>query len=167
MIKAFDGYVPEIGSGVFLADGVIVVGHVELGEGANVWYGSVLRGDAGPIRIGSNTSVQSLCGLHMKSGGQELDIGSDVSVGQGVMIRGAKIGDGTFIGDGAIIMDGVEIGEQSIVIAGAFLPRGMKVPARKLVKGRPAKVVRDLEEKEYGSGKRAAAFQRSLANKAE
>ena len=56
-VRPYQGHHPVIGQGVFLADFVSVTGKVEIGDEANVWYGCVLRGDVGRIRIGKRAIV--------------------------------------------------------------------------------------------------------------
>ncbi|MCK9909537.1 hypothetical protein MXD81_10380 [Microbacteriaceae bacterium K1510] len=55
---------------------------------------------------------------------------------------------------GAIILDGAEIGEEAMVAAGALVPPGMKVPARTLAVGSPAKVKRELSENDFSELRR-------------
>jgi acetyltransferase-like isoleucine patch superfamily enzyme len=57
------------------------------------------------------------------------------------LVKGATIRRGARVGGGAILLPAVEIGEEAFVGAGAVVIRD--VPARKLVVGVPAKVVRD------------------------
>jgi len=45
---------------------------------------------------------------------------------------------------GAIIMDGAELGDNCCVAAGTHIPAGMKVPANKLIRGVPGRIVSDL-----------------------
>lgn len=145
----------------------MIVGHVELGEHVSVWYGAVLRGDRGPIRVGKYSTIQDLACVHMSSASQSVEIGEYVSVGQGALIRGALIEDGAFIGNGAIVMERVKIGAGSVVAAGALLTRDTEIPPRSLVRGRPARVVRPLNENELDWGRREALGQLELAQKSE
>ncbi|HKR66583.1 MAG TPA: gamma carbonic anhydrase family protein, partial [Thermoanaerobaculia bacterium] len=52
------------------------------------------------------------------------------------------------IGMGSRVLDGAVVGELALVGAGALVPEGMKVPARSLVVGVPARVIRKLDENE-------------------
>ncbi len=167
IIKSFDGFVPQIGQGVYLADGAAIVGHVELGDYANVWYGAVLRGDLGPIRIGRFSTVQDLACLHMKRGGQRVEIGEYVSVGHGAVVHGAVIEDGVFVGHGCVLMDRVKIGARSVVAPGTLVARGTEIPPGVLVRGRPGKVKRKLKPEELAWGRQEAEIQAELASKAE
>ena len=52
------------------------------------------------------------------------------------------------VGMNAVIMDGAEIGECAIVAAMAFVKANLKIPARSLVVGMPARIVRQITEQE-------------------
>lgn len=155
-IRPFRGLSPRIAPDAFIADGAIVIGDVEIGAAASVWYGCVLRGDVGFIRVGARSNIQDLSCIHMTTDLSNTVIGEDVTVGHGVIVHGARIGDGALIGMGAILMDNAEIGAESLVAAGALVPAGMQVPPRTLVRGQPGRVIRDLTESEWGQGRRGA-----------
>lgn len=61
-------------------------------------------------------------------------------------LKGATIKRGARIGGGAILLPRVEIGEETFVSAGALVTKD--TPFRKVVKGFPAKPVRDVPEEE-------------------
>ena len=50
------------------ADSAVLIGKVILEDEASVWFGSVLRGDNEPIRIGARSNVQDGCVLHTDPG---------------------------------------------------------------------------------------------------
>jgi acetyltransferase-like isoleucine patch superfamily enzyme len=58
------------------------------------------------------------------------------------LMKGAVIRRGARIGGAAILLPGVEIGEDAFVGAGAIVLRN--VPARTVVVGQPARVLRDV-----------------------
>jgi carbonic anhydrase/acetyltransferase-like protein (isoleucine patch superfamily) len=157
IFRAFKGTWPKVADGVFVADTARVIGDVELGENVSIWYGSVLRGDVGAIRVGARSNIQDLSVLHMSSGISKTVIGEEVTVGHHVVIHGASIGDGALIGMGAILLDNCEIGAEAMVAAGTVVTAGAKIPARTLVVGTPGKVVRDLTESEWQQGRLLAA----------
>lgn len=47
---------------------------------------------------------------------------------------------------GSIVLDGAEIGEGSFIGAGSLVPQGKIIPPNTLAFGRPAKVVRELND---------------------
>jgi carbonic anhydrase/acetyltransferase-like protein (isoleucine patch superfamily) len=125
-----------------------IIGDVEIGEYSSVWFHAVVRGDVNYIKIGSRTNVQDGCLLHVTKDTHPLIIGSDVTIGHNVVLHGCTVRDRCLIGMGVIALDGAEIGEDSIVGAAALVTEGMKVPARSLTLGLPAKVVRPLTDEE-------------------
>jgi len=157
IFRGFQGIWPKVAEGVYVADTARVIGDVELGENVSIWYGSVLRGDVGAIRVGARSNIQDLSMLHMSSGISSTVIGEEVTVGHHVVIHGASIGDGALIGMGAILLDNCEIGAEALVAAGTVVTAGAKIPARTLVVGTPGKVVRDLSESEWQQGRLLAA----------
>lgn len=140
MIGPVLGLTPRVASSAFVAPGAVVLGDVHLGEDSSVWYGAVLRGDAGPIRVGARTNLQDLCMLHATTGRAGLTIGDEVTVGHRAILHGAVVRDRCLIGMGSILLDDCEIGEESLVAAGAVVLEGMKVPPRSFVAGTPARI---------------------------
>jgi carbonic anhydrase/acetyltransferase-like protein (isoleucine patch superfamily) len=130
-----------VGPGVFIAPTAAVIGDVELAEGSSVWFGAVVRGDIGPIRIGPRTNVQDLACLHLTAGVSDCVLGADVTVGHGAILHGCSIGDGALVGMGAVILDGAKIGARAVVAAGALVPPRMEVPDGGFAAGVPAKVL--------------------------
>ena len=53
------GKVPHIHESVYIAPTAVIIGDVTIGEGSNIWFGAVLRGDWGTIIVGRNTSSSS------------------------------------------------------------------------------------------------------------
>ena len=156
-VRPYKGFTPRVAQGVFIADTARVIGDVEIAAEASVWFGSVLRGDVGAIRVGARSNIQDLTMLHMSLGISNTVIGEDVTVGHRVVIHGAVIGDGALIGMGAILLDNCEIGAEALIGAGAVVTAGTKIPPRTLVLGQPGKVVRELKESEWTQGRLLAA----------
>lgn len=145
MNYSLDGIKPQLDSSVYIAPGVHLIGDVIIGAESSVWFNSILRGDNARILIGERTNIQDGCTLHVDSQ-TPLTIGNRVSVGHNAIVHGCTIGDGALIGMGAILLNRAEIGEQTLVAAGALVPEGKTFPPRCLVMGNPAKVVRELTE---------------------
>ncbi len=163
LIRSFAGKKPRIAADVFVAENATVIGDVEIGPGASIWYGAVLRGDVGAIRIGARTNIQDLACVHMTTDLSDAIIGEDVVVGHGAIIHGATISNGVLIGMGSILLDNAEIGANCIIGAGAVVPARLKVPPRSLVLGSPAKVARQLTEDEIAIGIKSAHDYQELA----
>jgi carbonic anhydrase/acetyltransferase-like protein (isoleucine patch superfamily) len=133
--------------GFWVAPNATVLGHVEIGEDASVWFNTVIRGDNELIRIGARSNVQDGCVLHTDPG-FPLTIGPDSTVGHMVMLHGCTIGTRSLIGIGAIILNGAVIGDDCLIGAGALIPEGKVIPARSVVMGAPGKVMRDLNDQD-------------------
>jgi len=143
-IYELDGKAPQLGQGAWVADSAQVIGHVELGSDASVWFGVVIRGDNDPIRIGRNSNIQDLAVLHSDKG-VPLTIGEHVTVGHQAMLHGCSVGDGSLIGIQAVVLNGAKIGRGCIVGAGSVVTEGKEFPDHSLILGSPAKVVRTLD----------------------
>lgn len=157
VVRPYRGVAPRLAPSVYLAPTAAVVGDVELGEDSSVWYGAVLRGDVGKIRIGSRTNVQDLCCIHMSLDQSDAVIGDDVTIGHSAVIHGAIIEAGALIGIGSILLDNAVIGSEAMVAAGSVVPAKMVVPPRTLARGQPARIVRELTEEEWRLGRKLAA----------
>jgi carbonic anhydrase/acetyltransferase-like protein (isoleucine patch superfamily) len=134
---------PRIHPSAWVAGSADVVGRVELGEHASVWYGSVLRGDNEWITIGPRSNVQDGCMLHTDMG-FPLVLGPNVTVGHHVMLHGCTVGEGTLIGIKSVLLNGARIGKHCIVGAGSLVTEGKEFPDGCLIVGSPAKLVRML-----------------------
>jgi carbonic anhydrase/acetyltransferase-like protein (isoleucine patch superfamily) len=147
---------PVIHENASVAPGAVVVGDAHLADGANVWYGAVIRADLEPVEIGERTNIQDNCVVHVSSG-FPVKLGDDVTVGHGAIVHGCTVGSGTLVGMGSIIMDGAVVGSGCIVAAGALVVGGTVVPDGSLVMGSPAKVKRPTTEAEREANLRTAA----------
>ncbi|HEX7076903.1 MAG TPA: gamma carbonic anhydrase family protein [Candidatus Eisenbacteria bacterium] len=156
MIAPLGGQAPVVPPSSFVAPTAVVVGDVVLGDQASIWYGAVVRGDVGPVRIGARTNVQDLCLLHTTTGRPGLFLGEEVTVGHRVVLHGATVRDRCLIGMGSILLDDCEIGEESLVAAGSVVLERMRVPPRSFVAGVPA-VVKGPIPPDVHAGLRASA----------
>lgn len=156
LVKRYKDVAPTLGAGVWLAETAAVIGDVVLGPDTNVWYGTVIRGDVGAVRIGCRVNLQDLCCVHMTENVSTSIIDDDVSLGHGVIVHGARVERGALIGMGSILMDNAVVGEQTIVGAGSLVTAGTVLPPRVLALGRPARVVRPLRDDELEAGLKTA-----------
>ncbi len=140
-----DGVAPRLGEGAWVADSAQVIGAVELGDDASVWFDTVIRGDTETIRIGNGSNIQDGCVLHADDG-MPLTLGANVTVGHQVMLHGCTVGDDSLIGIQAVVLNGAKIGRNCIVGAGSVVTEGKEFPDGSLIIGAPAKVVRTLDE---------------------
>lgn len=148
MIRAFDRSIPKINETAFIAEDAIVIGDVEIGDDASIWFGSVVRGDVNYIRIGARTNIQDGTVIHVSSKTHPTILEEQITVGHRVTLHGCHVESGCLIGIGGILMDGVRVGSNSLVGAGSLLTPGTQVPPRSLVLGSPARVKRELTDDE-------------------
>ena len=140
---------PTLGRDVFIAPNATVIGDVHLGDESSVWFGAVIRGDVFPIRFGARTNVQDGSVVHVTGGKAATTVGDDVTIGHMVLLHGCTVGSRCLVGMGSIVLDGAEVGDDCVIAAGSLVAPRTKVPARSLVMGRPGKVVRAMEKKDF------------------
>jgi carbonic anhydrase/acetyltransferase-like protein (isoleucine patch superfamily) len=138
---------PQIHSESWIAPNATVIGDVQLGKNASIWWNVTARGDNDPISIGENSNIQDGSVLHADEG-VPLNIGRDVTVGHMVMLHGCTVGDGSLIGIGSVILNRAIIGKNCIVGASTLIPEGKVYPDRSLIIGSPGKVMRTLSDEE-------------------
>jgi carbonic anhydrase/acetyltransferase-like protein (isoleucine patch superfamily) len=165
----FGGKAPLVHPTAFVAPGAVLIGDVEIGPEASVWYNCVLRGDVNRIRVGARTNIQDGSVLHVDSpkpgndAGLPTLIGEDVLIGHMAMVHGCRLHDRAFVGLGSIVMDGCEIESGGMLAAGALLTPGRRIGAGQLWAGRPAKHVRDLSDEELAGQQAGVAHYVALA----
>jgi carbonic anhydrase/acetyltransferase-like protein (isoleucine patch superfamily) len=163
-IYSFEDAVPVIHPTAFVHETATVIGQVRVGADVYVGPGAVLRGDWGSIEIESGCNVQENCVIHMFPGVQ-VRLSQGAHVGHSAVIHGCQIGKNVMIGMNAVVMDDVEIGDESIVGALSFLPAEMKIPARSVVAGNPATVIKEVsDEMLHWKSEGTALYQRLPAD---
>lgn len=151
-ILPFGGKTPRIHPSAFIAPGCCIIGDVEIGEDASIWYNCVVRADVNFVRIGARTNVQDGSVIHCdspkpdKPDGWPTIIGEDVLIGHMAMIHGCILHDRAFVGLGAIVMNDCVVESDGMLAAGALLSPGKTIGHRQLWAGRPAKPMRDLPD---------------------
>ena len=163
IVKPFMNLHPKIHETAFVADDAIVIGDVEIGEDASIWYGSILRGDVNYIRIGARTNLQDCTVVHVTTKDHPTILENDITVGHRVTLHGCYVESGCLVGIGAVLLDGVRIGKNSLVAAGSLLTPGTPIPPGSLVMGSPAKVRRPLTDGEIKGIERNVASYVELA----
>ena len=143
-IVEFEGKTPQIHDSVFVASTAVIIGDVLVKEGASVWYGAVLRGDSGIIRIGKETNVQDNVVIHADTEHGTI-IGDRVTLGHGCILHDTNIGDGCVIGMLATLLHHSVVGERCMIGAGAVVREGFVIPSNSVAAGVPAKVMKELD----------------------
>lgn len=156
-LYSIDGIEPDCNSKFcWVAPSAVVIGNVLIGHEVGIWFGSVLRGDNEPIRIGDRTNVQENTVMHTDPG-FPISIGRGCTIGHKAMIHGCTIGDNSLVGMGATILNGAKIGNNCLIGAGALVPEGKEIPDGSLVVGMPGKVIRKLDDAAVESLRGSAA----------
>jgi carbonic anhydrase/acetyltransferase-like protein (isoleucine patch superfamily) len=165
----YGGKAPRVDPAAFVAPGAQLIGDIEIGPEASIWYNCVLRGDVNRIRIGARTNIQDGSVVHVDSprpghkAGHPTIIGEEVLIGHLAMVHGCILHDRAFVGLGAIVMDGCEIEGDAMLAAGAMLTPGRKIPSGQLWAGRPAKYVRELNAADFETMRMGVAHYVALA----
>ncbi|MFL2803817.1 MAG: gamma carbonic anhydrase family protein [Dehalococcoidia bacterium] len=161
MIRRLGEKSPKIHPTAFVSEAAYVIGDVEIGEGASIWPGTVIRGDTHKINIGKFTNIQDNSVLH---GDSEVFIGDYVTIGHRVMCHGKNIGDRCLIGNGAIVNDGVVLGSDSVIGSGSMVLERMEFPDKSIVMGMPARIKGSVKDKHL---EMILSISKSYAKKAE
>ena len=162
MIAPYGGKKPKIGKDVFIAPTACVIGDVEIGEGASIWYGAVIRADRAKIRIGKNTNIQDNVTMH-EDPESPLVVGDYVTIGHNAILHGCTIGDDCLIGIGSIILNDAHVQSGSIIAAGSLVKEGGVVGAFRFAAGSPAEVKRELSPESSKKNRQSARAYRELA----
>jgi phenylacetic acid degradation protein len=145
MIYSFNGYVPVVHPSAFVHPQAAVTGNVIIGKDVYIGPGAALRGDWGEIIISDGCNVQENCTVHMFPG-VSVRLEEGAHIGHGAIIHGAHIGRNCLVGMNAVLMDDVELGDECIVGALAFLPAESVWQRRQVIVGNPAKAIKEVSD---------------------
>jgi carbonic anhydrase/acetyltransferase-like protein (isoleucine patch superfamily) len=140
----FHGKRPKVATSAFVAPTAVLIGDVEVGEESSIWFGAVLRGDNGPIRVGARTSIQDNSVVHVSIGHQTV-IADDCTIGHSVTMEDCTIERGALIGSNAVVLNGATVGSRALVAAASVVSANAVIPPESLCAGAPAVVKRKLE----------------------
>jgi carbonic anhydrase/acetyltransferase-like protein (isoleucine patch superfamily) len=157
-LYALDGVSPQLPEAgrFWIAPNATVIGNVALGRDVGIWFGTVIRGDNEPIRIGAETNVQEHCVFHTDAG-FPLTVGPRCTIGHRAILHGCTIGANTLVGMGATVLNGAKVGDNCLIGAGAMILEGREIPDNSLVVGMPGKVIRSLGAEEVENLTESAA----------
>jgi carbonic anhydrase/acetyltransferase-like protein (isoleucine patch superfamily) len=144
---------PHVHKEAFVAPSASLIGDIEVGQGASIWYGCALRGDANSIQIGSGTNIQDNSIVHVAKSNLSgkvfpTIIGDNVTVGHSAVLQGCTVEDEAFVGMGATLLDGVVVEKHGMVAAGALVKQNTRIPGGEVWGGNPAKFLRKLTDEE-------------------
>lgn len=161
---SLDGLSPVVHPSAFIHPSAELIGDVWVGANGYIGPLASLRGDFGRIVVRDGANVQDTCVLHAFPG-KDCVVDVNGHIGHGAVLHGCTVGRNALVGMNSVVMDEVEIGEATIVAAGAFVRAGLKVPPRVLLVGTPAKVVRELSEDEVKWKSEGTAVYQALAQR--
>ncbi|MEO8285497.1 MAG: gamma carbonic anhydrase family protein [Chloroflexota bacterium] len=144
---SYCGKRPKIGKDCYIAPTASLIGDVEIGDGASVWFGCVLRGDVSPIVVGKRSNIQDNTVIHGENNCPTI-IGDDVTVGHSAIIHAAIVDDRVLVGMGAVLLSRCHIGEDTVIGARALVTEEVEIPSGSLAIGMPARVKRPLTTEE-------------------
>ncbi|CAN0008636.1 unnamed protein product [Ectocarpus fasciculatus] len=130
---------PAVAKDAWVAPSATLVGEVDVSGGASVWYGAVVRGDAGAVAIGEDSNVQDDAIL----GSGDVSVGAGVTIGHGAIIKSSTVADGSMVGMKAIV-ESATVEQGSIVAAGAVVKPDTVVGAGQVWGGNPAVYMRNV-----------------------
>ena len=141
LILSFNNKTPRIAESAFLAPTAVIIGDVEIGENASIWFGAVIRGDHPDhgIVVGTGTSVQENAVIHVGRSAPTV-VGNNVTVGHGAKFESCSIGDRTIIGMNTVILNDATVGEECVVAANSVILEGTNIPDRSVVAGVPGTI---------------------------
>lgn len=165
-VYAIDGVTPVVHPSSYVHPSAVLIGDVIVGPRCYIGPGASLRGDFGRLILEQGVNLQDTCVMHGFPDAETV-VEQDGHIGHGAVLHGCRIGRNALVGMNAVVMDGAVVGESSIVAAMAFVSSGFQVPARSLVAGIPARLVRALSEQEvawktHGTGLYQKLTERSL-----
>ena len=144
-LYAIGGARPTVHPTAWVAPSAELIGDVQLGEGASVWFGAVIRADNTPIIVGARTNIQEGAMLHSDPGAP-LTVGEGCTVGHHAILHGCTLGAHVLVGMGATVLNRAAIGEECLIGAGALVTEGKAFAPGQLIVGSPARAIRALDE---------------------
>ena len=144
---SLEGITPVVHPQAHVHETAVLIGDVIIEAGCYIGPNASLRGDFGRIIVKAGANVQDTCVMHTFPG-KDCIVERDGHIGHGAVLHGCHIGVNAMVGMNAVVMDDAIIGESSIVAATAFVAAKFECPPRSLVLGTPAKVKRELSDRE-------------------
>lgn len=144
-----DGVTPVVHPSAYVHPTAVLIGDVHVGANCYVGPGASLRGDFGRIVMEAGSNLQDSCVVHAFPG-RDAIVRRNGHVGHGAILHGGTIEEDAMVGMNSVIMDEAVIAARSIVGACAFVKAGFECEPASLIVGSPAKVLRQLSDKEVG-----------------
>ena len=160
----FDGKRPQVPVDSFVHPDAVLTGDVKIGHECLIAPGVSIRADFGPVVIGNRSNVQDNSVIHVYPDSRVI-IEEDVTVAHGVILHDVHIKSRCVIGIGAIVLFNVVCEEDVFVSVSSIVPKGMHIPAGKIVAGNPAKITYDVTDDQKIMAKAGIDYYRELCKK--
>ncbi|SIT12539.1 phenylacetic acid degradation protein PaaY [Neptunomonas antarctica] len=161
-VYEIDGVTPVIDPTAYVHPSAVLIGDVIIGPRCYVGPAACLRGDFGRLVLKEGANIQDTCVMHGFPGSDTV-VEEDGHIGHGAVLHGCIIKKNALVGMNAVIMDGAVVGESAIVAAMSFVKAKFEVPDRTLVAGSPARIIRELSDKEITWKSQGTAQYQDLA----
>ncbi len=143
VILSFQGKTPRVAPSAWIAPTATLIGDVEVGEEASIWFGAVLRGDVGRIEVGARVNIQDNAVLHTTDRVPTI-VGEAATIGHGAVLEGCTVERGALVGMNAVVLHDAVVGEEALVGAGSVVTDGTRIPPRTMAAGAPCRVRKEL-----------------------
>ena len=149
MVKVYeiDGVAPVVHPSAYVHPSAVLIGDVIVGPRCYIGPLASMRGDFGRLILEEGDNLQDTCVMHGFPG-EDTVVEADGHIGHGAVLHGCRIKRNAMVGMNAVVMDRAVVGEESIVAAMSFVKAGLVIPPRSMVMGAPARIVRELSDKE-------------------
>ncbi|MBL8674761.1 MAG: gamma carbonic anhydrase family protein [Rhodospirillales bacterium] len=163
LVIPFNGRRPVVHASAFVAPNATLIGEVEIGPMAGIWFNVTLRGDGPGIRIGENSNIQDGAVVHVASYRRGTVVGRNVTVGHLALLHACTVEDDAFIGMNSTVLDDAVVQSGAMVAAGALVTPGKVVKSGELWAGNPARKIREITDKDRAMFRRSALHYMELA----
>ena len=149
MVKVYEinGVRPVVHPSAYVHPSAVLIGDVIVGPRCYIGPLASMRGDFGRLILEEGANLQDTCVMHGFPG-EDTIVEVDGHIGHGAVLHGCIVRRNAMVGMNAVVMDRAEVGEESIVAAMSFVKAGMIIPPRSMVMGAPARVMRELTDKD-------------------
>lgn len=132
---------------VKIEDSSKIIGKVRLGNNAYIAQGTIIRSINDSVTIGNSSWVLENS-VVIGTEQHPVKVGSKTVFGHRTVTIGAEIGDLCEIGNNTIFLPGCQVGHMCVFGEGTIVPEDMMIPPRSVVVGRPARVIRSLNDQD-------------------
>jgi len=130
-----------------VAESGAVLGLLRAGPGCQVAQGAVIRTPAGSVELGAYSALLENS-VAIGTAEQPVSIGQKTVFGHRCIVIGASVGDLCEIGNGSILLAGARLGRGCILGEGTLVPRGTVIPDEAVVVGRPGRAIRRANDED-------------------